>query len=593
MPFPRIPGDYLYRPTPSDPWMTVTVHGAGEWEGPLVDGEPPPDGGGGEAGEHDHDDAYAPLAHTHDERYYTETEIDAALAGKASTAHTHDGGGEGGVSDHGALTGLADDDHTHYLTQARGDARYYTETELDAMLDAIDTALAGKANVGHAHDGGGGGGGVTDHGALTGLADDDHTQYLTQARGDARYYTEAEVNALLAAKEASLGNPSTVGAVLTGTPTGGRNWAILATGDLALVIAATDAPTVIKNRVASDHLCDGTDDHVQLQNAIDKATAYGVEAKPSTGRFVIRQPINMNKAGGGIKLHGSGDSNEYTRGGTTIMPHSSGFPTGRALIESGTTVYGPNNSIRDLTLDGRGYTYAVIHGLHTASYSGRIRDVTINGCSGWGAHCGSSSYDATDTRFNEVTIKSCGLGGIGALAGGSHATDMHMTGLLIFHLWNGAIAGIHLGTGTAGAHIHGGQIYDNPCPGILVQSVTHIINAMKIENNNHGIHFQGGGGTTVSACGFRGNSYSAENTYSNIYVQSGGDISITGGRNISNVQLSSGPFHVVKYGAHFAAGTSYIGYVDAIWTTYGTGTWGTAKVLNQGSNNVITGIRYP
>ena len=31
------------------------------------------------------------------------------------------------------------------------------------------------------------GGGVTDHGALTGLADDDHAQYLTNARGDARY----------------------------------------------------------------------------------------------------------------------------------------------------------------------------------------------------------------------------------------------------------------------------------------------------------------------------------------------------------------------------------------------------------------------
>jgi hypothetical protein len=35
--------------------------------------------------------------------------------------------------------------------------------------------------------GGGGGGGVTDHGALTGLADDDHTQYHNNARGDARY----------------------------------------------------------------------------------------------------------------------------------------------------------------------------------------------------------------------------------------------------------------------------------------------------------------------------------------------------------------------------------------------------------------------
>ena len=38
----------------------------------------------------------------------------------------------------------------------------------------------------------GGGGGVTDHGALTGLADDDHTQYHTDARGDARYYQLSE-----------------------------------------------------------------------------------------------------------------------------------------------------------------------------------------------------------------------------------------------------------------------------------------------------------------------------------------------------------------------------------------------------------------
>jgi hypothetical protein len=48
----------------------------------------------------------------------------------------------------------------------------------------------------------GGGGGVSDHGALTGLGDDDHTQYHTNARGDARYWplstdlaTQAELDA--------------------------------------------------------------------------------------------------------------------------------------------------------------------------------------------------------------------------------------------------------------------------------------------------------------------------------------------------------------------------------------------------------------
>lgn len=36
----------------------------------------------------------------------------------------------------------------------------------------------------------------TDHGGLTGLSDDDHTQYHNDARGDARYYTKAEVDAI-------------------------------------------------------------------------------------------------------------------------------------------------------------------------------------------------------------------------------------------------------------------------------------------------------------------------------------------------------------------------------------------------------------
>jgi hypothetical protein len=40
-------------------------------------------------------------------------------------------------------------------------------------------------------------GGVSDHDELLGLADDDHPQYLTEGRGDARYYTQAQVLSLL------------------------------------------------------------------------------------------------------------------------------------------------------------------------------------------------------------------------------------------------------------------------------------------------------------------------------------------------------------------------------------------------------------
>ncbi|MCB2102297.1 MAG: hypothetical protein KDE22_15580 [Rhodobacterales bacterium] len=39
---------------------------------------------------HDHAGVYSAVGHTHDDRYYTETEVDAALAGKADSGHNHD-----------------------------------------------------------------------------------------------------------------------------------------------------------------------------------------------------------------------------------------------------------------------------------------------------------------------------------------------------------------------------------------------------------------------------------------------------------------------------------------------------------------------
>lgn len=49
-------------------------------------------------------------------------------------------------------------------------------------------------------------GGVTDHGALTGLGDDDHTQYLNNARGDARYQPlDSDLTAIAALSTTSFG----------------------------------------------------------------------------------------------------------------------------------------------------------------------------------------------------------------------------------------------------------------------------------------------------------------------------------------------------------------------------------------------------
>lgn len=50
--------------------------------------------------------------------------ISVGATGTELTITAIGGGGGEGVTDHGALTGLADDDHPHYYNQARGDARY-------------------------------------------------------------------------------------------------------------------------------------------------------------------------------------------------------------------------------------------------------------------------------------------------------------------------------------------------------------------------------------------------------------------------------------------------------------------------------------
>jgi len=74
-------------------------------------------------------------------------------------------GGGGGVTDHGALTGLADNDHPQYLLTTGKAA------DSDKLDGNDSTAFATST---HSHD----------HGNLTGLTDDDHTQYVKDAGTD-------------------------------------------------------------------------------------------------------------------------------------------------------------------------------------------------------------------------------------------------------------------------------------------------------------------------------------------------------------------------------------------------------------------------
>jgi hypothetical protein len=110
--------------------------------------------------------------------------VDAGLVVDATTEGTGGGGPGGpGVTDHGALTGLGDDDHPQYHTDARGDVRYYTKAGGDTHYDARYDTLGAADNS------------VAAHVAQT----DPHVQYLRQSEADALYDDLGAADAAVAA----------------------------------------------------------------------------------------------------------------------------------------------------------------------------------------------------------------------------------------------------------------------------------------------------------------------------------------------------------------------------------------------------------
>lgn len=109
---------------------------------------------------------FPPSPHTHDDRYYTESEMDFILDGKSDKGHTHDERYYTESEVRTLLSYKSDVGHIH-------DDRYYTGWEIDALLSI-------KSDVGHKH--------------------------------DDRYYTKSDVDTLLTLKASisDLGTMSTV-----------------------------------------------------------------------------------------------------------------------------------------------------------------------------------------------------------------------------------------------------------------------------------------------------------------------------------------------------------------------------------------------
>jgi len=128
--------------------------------------------------------------------------------------HTYRQGG--GVSVHSALTGLGVDDHAQY-TLVDG-SRGFTST-VSGVGPIEEYHLATKGYVDDAVVSGAG----IIHGNLLGLDGDDHLQYHTDARGDARYYQKDEVDTISGSLQTNINNKPDTLLELTDTPSSYTN----------------------------------------------------------------------------------------------------------------------------------------------------------------------------------------------------------------------------------------------------------------------------------------------------------------------------------------------------------------------------------
>lgn len=122
------------------------------------------------------------------------TEVEYGIIGKGTNQslpiHAHDGNeGAGGQLDHTDLSNIGSTAHSAIDTHI-ADADKHREindsglgiTDLWSAVKIEDRVTTATGSL------------TTDHGSLTGLADDDHLHYHTDSRGDARYYTQTLLN---------------------------------------------------------------------------------------------------------------------------------------------------------------------------------------------------------------------------------------------------------------------------------------------------------------------------------------------------------------------------------------------------------------
>ena len=153
-----------------------------------------------------------------------------------------------------------------------------------------------------------------------------------------------------------------------------------------LVVAANDA----KDPLRADYQCDGTDDQVEIQQALDALPTSGGKVILSGGNFNLSGPIRIERDGTTLEGNGTGQRGGATQTaiGTKINVSGGDFTEG-IIVEHATfsidkPVYGV--TLRDFLLDYTREAGAGPSGILFRSNRGLIDHVHVQRFPGDGIH---------------------------------------------------------------------------------------------------------------------------------------------------------------------------------------------------------------
>jgi len=325
--------------------------------------------------------------------------------------------------------------------------------------------------------------------------------------------------------------------------------------DPYVVVTASDASQF--GRYSAVYQCDGTDDQVQINQAIASLPATGGQVVLSDGTFNIASSILIENDNVTLVGAGAGQRSGATQIGIgTRLLAVSGITTAIVKVQrvaDDRPVYGV--LLRDFTVDGA-LLGSAVDGILFRANRAHIDHVHVHKATGSGVRVhGNVSWDTYDTTLSYVHVGDCSDSGIFL---DDNGTDVHVANCLLYN----NNYGIRLQGSSA--QVTACHLYDSTTNNVFFDgggSRTKIVGC-KIEGaGQHGINIDSTNGgysdIQIIGNGLSSNGDSANNTYDHIIIQGPSGNGVARTQIVGNsLGTKSGVANKVRYGINMSSTAS-------------------------------------